>query len=309
VSALVHSSTLVTAGVYLLIRHSFILSKLFSLKYLLLIGRITIFMAGMSAIKELDIKKVVALSTLRQLGLIIIIIGAGIPVLGFFHLLSHAYFKAMLFICAGILIHRIKDYQDIRTMGLGVNVLPLTISIFTVANLSLCGIPFLAGFYSKDLILEIVIIRSYNIFIFIVAMLSTFLTVAYSCRLRFLTRVCLIKSESIYTLLDKDLKIAAGILTLLIPTLTGGNFLCWCIFSFNKSVILPNRLKLFVLILISVSAYLRTHIYLSNKTIISTSMSEWAISNIVFMPLTFSVLSSSKGLQTSKTLIKLNDLS
>jgi NADH-ubiquinone oxidoreductase chain 5 len=263
----------------------------------------------MSAIKELDIKKVVALSTLRQLGLIIIIIGAGIPVLGFFHLLSHAYFKAMLFICAGILIHRIKDYQDIRTMGLGVNVLPLTISIFTVANLSLCGIPFLAGFYSKDLILEIVIIRSYNIFIFIVAMLSTFLTVAYSCRLRFLTRVCLIKSESIYTLLDKDLKIAAGILTLLIPTLTGGNFLCWCIFSFNKSVILPNRLKLFVLILISVSAYLRTHIYLSNKTIISTSMSEWAISNIVFMPLTFSVLSSSKGLQTSKTLIKLNDLS
>lgn len=273
-SALVHSSTLVTAGVYLLIRHRFILSKLFSLKYLLLVGRITIFMAGISAIKELDIKKVVALSTLRQLGLMIIIIGAGIPVLGFFHLLSHAYFKAILFICAGMLIHRIKDYQDIRTMGLGVKVLPLTMSIFTVANLSLCGIPFLAGFYSKDLILEMVIIRSYNIFMFIVAIVSTFLTVAYSCRLRFLTSVCLIKSESMYTLLDKDLKIAAGILTLLVPTLTGGNFLCWCIFSFNKSVILPNTLKLFVLILISVSAYLRTHIYLADKTITSTSMSE-----------------------------------
>merc|ERR1712061_367968 len=209
----------------------------------------------------------------KTLGLIIII-GAGIPVLGFFHLLSHAYFKAILFICAGILIHRIKDYQDIRTMGLGVKVLPLTMSIFTVANLSLCGMPFLAGFYSKDLILEMVIIRSYNIFMFIVAIVSTFLTVAYSCRLRFLTRVCLIKSERIYILLDKDLKMAAGILTLLVPTLTGGNFLCWCIFSFNKSVILPNMLKLFVLILISVSAYLRTHIYLADKTITTTSISE-----------------------------------
>ena len=120
--------------------------------------------------------------------------------------------------------------------------------------------------------------------------------------------MCLIKSESIYTLLDKDLKIAAGILTLLAPTLTGGNFLCWCIFSFNKSVILPNTLKLFVLILISVSAYLRTHIHLANKTITATSISEWAISNIVFIPLTFSVLSRSKGLEASKTLIKLNDL-
>jgi len=232
------------------------------------------FMAGISAIKELDIKKVVALSTLRQLGLIVIIIGAGIPILGFFHLLSHAYFKAILFICAGILIHRIKDYQDIRTIGLSVKILPLTMSIFTVANLSLCGMPFLAGFYSKDLILERIIIRSYNIFIFTIAIVSTFLTVAYSCRLRFLTRVCLIKSESMYTLLDKDLKIAAGILTLLAPTLTGGNFLCWCMFSFNKSIILPNTLKLFVLILISVSAYLRTHIYLADKPITSTSMSE-----------------------------------
>lgn len=308
VSALVHSSTLVTAGVYLLIRHRFILRKIFSLKYLLLIGSITIFIAGMRAIKELDIKKVVALSTLRQLGLIIIIIGAGIPLLGFFHLLSHAYFKAMLFICAGILIHRIKDYQDIRTMGLGVKVLPLTISIFTVANLRLCGIPFLAGFYSKDLILEMVIISSYNLFMFSIAMVSTFLTVAYSCRLSFLTSVCLIKSESIYSLLDKDLKIAAGILTLLIPTLVGGNFLCWCIFSFNKSVILPTTLKLFVLILISISAYLRTHIYLSNKTITNTSIYEWAISNMVFIPLTFSVLRSARCLHTSKNLIKLNDL-
>jgi len=181
--------------------------------------------AGVRAIQELDIKKVIALSTLRQLGLIIIIIGAGIPLLGFFHLLSHAYFKAMLFMCAGMLIHNIKDYQDIRTIGLGSLTLPLTISIFIVANLSLCGMPFMAGFYSKDLILETVIINSSNVFMFFVAMLATFLTVAYTCRLRFLTRVGLVKSERIYSLLDRDIKMAGGMMVLLLPTLVGGNFL------------------------------------------------------------------------------------
>lgn len=272
-SALVHSSTLVTAGVYLLIRHSFLISQVIQLHYLLLIGRITILIAGFRAMQELDIKKIVALSTLSQLGLIIIVIGAGIPLLGFFHLLSHAYFKAMLFMCAGILIHSIKDYQDIRTMGLGSLALPLTISIFTVANLSLCGIPFIAGFYSKDLILEIVIIRSSNLFIFFVAILATFLTVAYTCRLRFLTCAGLVKSESMYTLLDKDTKIVAGIIVLLIPTLTGGNFLNWCLFSFNKSIVLPLSLKLLILVLIFSSVWLNFSSYISDKVICTPSLS------------------------------------
>merc|ERR1719445_1707380 len=107
VSALVHSSTLVTAGVYLLIRFNYFF-----------IGRITMLMAGLAAINEIDIKKVIALSTLSQLGVIIITLGLGSPHLSFFHLLSHAYFKAMLFICAGSLIHSIKEYQDIRTISL-----------------------------------------------------------------------------------------------------------------------------------------------------------------------------------------------
>ena len=273
VSALVHSSTLVTAGVYLLVRHGFLLRKIVHLQYLLLVGRITILMAGIRAIQELDIKKVVALSTLRQLGLIIMVIGAGIPLLGFFHLLSHAYFKAMLFMCAGILIHRIKDYQDIRTIGFGALTLPLTIRIFTVANLSLCGMPFMAGFYSKDLILEIVIINSGNLFMFFVAILATFLTVAYTCRLRFLTRVGLVKSESMYNLLDKDFKIALGISVLLLPTLGGGNFLSWCMFSFNKSIILPTFLKLLVVMLITLRVILNFSAYTNNKHICHSSLS------------------------------------
>merc|ERR1712024_174966 len=129
VSALVHSSTLVTAGVYLIIRLNFIFCNSKRSRFLLFIGIITILLAGAAAIFEIDIKKVIALSTLSQLGVIIIILGGLEPILSFFHLLSHAYFKAILFMCAGIIIHNIKDYQDIRKIGISYNNLNFCISI------------------------------------------------------------------------------------------------------------------------------------------------------------------------------------
>jgi len=159
VSALVHSSTLVTAGVYLLIRINLIIVEINIRYVLLLIGMITMIIAGITAMIEMDIKKIIALSTLRQLGIIILILGIGNPMLSFFHLLSHAFFKAMLFICAGIIIHNMKDYQDIRKIGIRHNNLNFCISIMMVANIRLCGLPFLRGFYSKDLIIEILIIK------------------------------------------------------------------------------------------------------------------------------------------------------
>ena len=110
--------------------------------------------AGLAAIGEIDIKKVIALSTLRQLGVIILTLGLGSPKMAFFHLLSHAYFKAILFMCAGRVINTIKDYQDIRTIRRGHVASVKVLAIVIVANLSLCGFPFLSGFYSKDLILE-----------------------------------------------------------------------------------------------------------------------------------------------------------
>ncbi|CAN0518882.1 unnamed protein product [Ectocarpus sp. 8 AP-2014] len=119
VSALVHSSTLVTAGVYLLIRINIFLVNFAILEVLIFLGTFTILMAGGAAILEIDIKKIIALSTLRQLGVIIITLGAGNPILAYLHLLSHAFFKAILFMCAGVIIHNIKDYQDIRKIGLG----------------------------------------------------------------------------------------------------------------------------------------------------------------------------------------------
>jgi len=125
-------------------------------------GILTIIIAGITAIIEIDIKKVIALSTLRQLGIIIMILGSGNPLLSFFHLISHAFFKAMLFMCAGLVIHNIKDYQDIRKIGFSYLNLNYSISIIIVANIRLCGLPFLSGFYSKDLIIEIVFMSNKN---------------------------------------------------------------------------------------------------------------------------------------------------
>merc|ERR1712212_384511 len=179
-------------------------------------------MAGCAAIMEIDIKKVIALSTLSQLGVIIIVIGGGMPFLAYFHLLSHAFFKAILFICAGIIIHNIKDYQDIRKMGRGFYFIPLIISIIMVANLSLCGLPFLRGFYSKDIILELIIIKGINILIIVVVLLGTFLTVAYSCRMRFLVALNINKAESCYQINDNDLYILIGIILLFPSSVLGG---------------------------------------------------------------------------------------
>lgn len=185
VSALVHSSTLVTAGVYLLIRFNVLFIDSVLREFILLVGGLTIFIAGLSANFEFDLKKIIALSTLSQLGLIVRILGLGFNKLAFFHLLTHALFKALLFLCAGLIIHKIKNFQDIRKMGGLVNFLPFSRSCFNISNLALCGLPFLAGFYSKDLILEVSAISSLNYLSFFLFFLSTGLTVSYSFRLAY----------------------------------------------------------------------------------------------------------------------------
>lgn len=166
VSALVHSSTLVTAGVYLLIRFFNYLNGGGLFYILLIVGRVTMLISGLGANFEIDLKKVIALSTLRQLGLIISILSLGYFKLAFFHLLTHALFKALLFLCAGLLIHSLIGFQDIRGSGGFFNQIPLTLISFNISNLALCGIPFLAGFYSKDQILEFLLIREVNLLIF-----------------------------------------------------------------------------------------------------------------------------------------------
>ena len=183
VSALVHSSTLVTAGVYLLIRFYNYLILNFELLIILLILRsLTIFMSGLGANYEIDFKKIIALSTLSQLGLIISSLCIGIIKLAFFHLLMHALFKALLFLCAGIFIHGIINFQDVRVYGGVYNQIYISLIFFNISNLTLCGMPFLSGFYSKDIILEFIFISNLNLIIFFF-FFSTGLTVIYSFRL------------------------------------------------------------------------------------------------------------------------------
>jgi NADH-ubiquinone oxidoreductase chain 5 len=211
VSALVHSSTLVTAGVFLLIRFNFLLVNRYFSYILIIIGIFTIILAGAAAINEIDIKKIIALSTLSQLGVIIITLGFQEPVLSFFHLLSHAYFKAILFICAGIIIHNIRDYQDIRKIRSISKNIPLTFRVLRVANLRLCGLPFLRGFYSKDLILECIIISDINLFNYILIMLGTILTVLYSLRISILLRISSRTKDTLIISSDTDKFIHLGI--------------------------------------------------------------------------------------------------
>ncbi|YP_009235826.1 NADH dehydrogenase subunit 5 (mitochondrion) [Bactrocera latifrons] len=247
VSALVHSSTLVTAGVYLLIRFNVLLSGSWLGDLLLLLSGLTMFMAGLGANFEFDLKKIIALSTLSQLGLMMSILSMGFYSLAFFHLLTHALFKALLFMCAGAIIHNMNNSQDIRLMGgLGVY-MPLTSGCFNVANLALCGMPFLAGFYSKDLILEVVSLSYINMFSFFLYFFSTGLTVCYSFRLVYYSMTGELNCGSLNMLSDEGWIMLRGMSGLLVMSIVGGSMLSWLVFPTPYMICLPSYLKLLTL--------------------------------------------------------------
>nr|YP_009754268.1 NADH dehydrogenase subunit 5 [Anterastes babadaghi]QGL09063.1 NADH dehydrogenase subunit 5 [Anterastes babadaghi] len=256
VSALVHSSTLVTAGVYLLIRFNQVITEVWLAKGLLLIAGLTMFMAGLGANFEFDLKKIIALSTLSQLGLMMSILAMGFPKLAFFHLLTHALFKALLFMCAGALIHNMKDSQDIRFMGNICSQMPLTAACFNISNLALCGMPFLAGFYSKDLILEIVELSYINMFSFFLYFFSTGLTVCYSLRLVYYSMTGEFNSTSFHPLNDEGWTMLKGMLVLTIMAIMGGCVLSWVLFPSPSMICLPSALKLLALIVSLIGGWL-----------------------------------------------------
>lgn len=250
VSALVHSSTLVTAGVYLIIRFgNFENVYITSYKILCLLSLMTIFIAGIGANFEYDLKKIIALSTLRQLGLMIFILSLGIVKLAYFHLLTHAIFKALLFLCAGSFIHATIDTQDIRIIGRIINYSPVVATRISIARYALIGFPFLAGFYSKDLIIEIYLFFGVNWFIFVVLMLSVGLTACYSIRLGY---YCLWKNNSWKSRIqisDGGLYILKPIRILRIMALISGSLMIWLLFPIPRVIILNMSLKIFAVIM------------------------------------------------------------
>nr|YP_010471458.1 NADH dehydrogenase subunit 5 [Brillia bifasciata]UVG40797.1 NADH dehydrogenase subunit 5 [Brillia bifasciata] len=273
VSALVHSSTLVTAGVYLLIRFNVLFVDSFMGQFLLLISGLTMFMAGLGANFEFDLKKIIALSTLSQLGLMMSILALGFPILAFFHLLTHALFKALLFMCAGAIIHNMKNSQDIRNMGSLISEMPFSIACLNVANLALCGMPFLAGFYSKDLILEMVSMNNHiNMVSFFLFFFSTGLTVAYSFRLAFFCLSAEINSSSLNNLSDTSIVMKKGMTGLLVMAVVGGSMLSWMIFPFPAMICLPFYLKFLTLFVCLTGGFLgylvsNVNIYYLNKSL------------------------------------------
>lgn len=246
VSSLVHSSTLVTAGVYIIIRFNYFLTE--SLKeYLIYISLLTIVISGISGIFEYDLKKIIALSTLRQLGFIISTISLGFTDLAFFHLVTHAGFKALLFICAGIFIHIFFDNQDIRGFGLIRKDFSFSLCMFNIGNLSLCGFPFLSGFFSKDLILEIVLIKNLNFFFFFFFTFGTFLTVFYRFRLFiYLTFKNVFFFSSIQNTLQ-DFKIHYSIFILFIFSISLGFLGSRLLFLPYNYICIPFFLKIYIL--------------------------------------------------------------
>lgn len=188
VSALLHAATMVTAGVFVLFRLERIIYISPSIRTLIIIiGLFTIIFGGISSINQNDIKKIIAFSTCSQLGYMFLTNGLLIPSVGLFHLLTHGFFKAMLFLTAGIIIHNLKNEQDIRKYGSFVLSFPLSFFLFFLGSLSILSFPFLSGFYSKEAIIESSLAPQYPIYIYILMVIGALFTSIYSFKLLYYT--------------------------------------------------------------------------------------------------------------------------
>ncbi len=200
VSALIHAATMVTAGVFVILRSSPILEySNTSLFIITIIGSLTAFMAATIGVVQNDLKRVIAYSTCSQLGYMIFACGLSNYTISLFHLMNHAFFKALLFLSAGSVIHALADEQDMRKMGGLVKIVPITYIMFVIGSFALMGFPFLTGFYSKDILLELSYGTYYftGLFAYTLGIISAFFTSFYSIRLIFMTFLKINNNNSI----------------------------------------------------------------------------------------------------------------
>nr|QXJ42330.1 NADH dehydrogenase subunit 5 [Sepiadarium kochi] len=295
VSALVHSSTLVTAGIFLFIRFFNYLNNYYWFNsFMLYISIMTTIMSGVCALYEYDMKKIIALSTLSQLGVMMMSLSLSMPMLALFHLYTHALFKALLFMCGGNIIHCYSGKQDMRQINNVSKMLPITCMFLNISNMALCGFPFLAGFYSKDLIIESLMIGSMNIFMLFMGTFGLCLTVLYSMRFSMFIIWGSENSESYCSVKDNDMKMMVPMSLLVCGAMWSGFLFNKMFILFSMDFYLPIMLKLFTLflivfsLLISFSSWSTGDISINKGSMKYVNSSMWFLSSFLCSPLLLS---------------------